>query len=131
MRTACAGSSVPSAAMSAPRSVPVDLARLVDRDHVGVVDRRRELRLALEALAEARVVRALGRDQLERHGTLQHELRRAVDDAHAAAARDLLDAVAGDDGACDVGGNHACDMSQDDPARDSFRPRVGTAPKRP
>jgi hypothetical protein len=110
---------------------PFDLAGLVDRDDVRVVDRGRELRLALEALAEARVVSALGRDQLERDRSLQDELRRAIDDAHAAAARALLDAVAGDARACDVGGDHACDKSQDDPLGDSFRPGVGTGPRGP
>ena len=72
------------------------LARRVDRDHVRVVDRRGDARLALEALAEAGVARAVGRDQLDRDGAAERELRRAIDDAHAAAAGDRLDAAAGD-----------------------------------
>ena len=75
---------------------PVLLARLVDRDHVRVIDRRRHPRLALEALAEVAVGGVLGRDQLERDRASQRDLGRAVDDAHAAAAGDRLDTAARD-----------------------------------
>ena len=75
------------------------LARGVDRDDVRVVDRRRDPRLALEALAEARVPRPVGGDQLEGDRAPQRELGRPVDDAHAAAAGDRLDAAAGELGA--------------------------------
>ena len=59
-----------------------------------MVERRGEPRLAQEALAEALVLGELGRDQLERDRPLEREVGRAVDDAHAAAADHLLDAVA-------------------------------------
>jgi hypothetical protein len=75
---------------------PVLLARLVDGDHVRVIDRRRHPRLALEALAEARVGGVLGGDQLERDRPPQRELGGAIDDAHAAAAGDRLDPAARD-----------------------------------
>ena len=63
----------------------VVLARLVDGDHVRVVDRRGELRLAQEALAEALVLGQLGGDQLQRDGPLERQVGGAVDHAHAAA----------------------------------------------
>ena len=66
-------------------SRPVVLAGLVHRDDVGVLDRGGQPRLALEALAEHRVLRALGRDQLDRHRALERQLGGAVDDAHATA----------------------------------------------
>jgi hypothetical protein len=68
------------------------LARPVHRHDVRVVDQRREPRLALEALAEGRVGRAVGGDQLERNRAPEVELDRPVDDAHAAAPRDRFDA---------------------------------------
>ena len=72
----------------------VALARLVDRDHVRVVERGRELRLAQEAAAEALVAGELGSNQLQRHRALERDVERAVDDAHPAAADDRLDPVA-------------------------------------
>jgi hypothetical protein len=82
-------------------------ARRVHRDHVRMVDRRGHARLALEALAEAGVARSLGRDQLDRDGAAERKLRRAVHDAHAAAAGDRLDAAAGDLGAWEqIGHGH-------------------------
>ena len=79
--------------------VPALLARRVDRDHVRVVDRRGDARLALEALAEPGIARPLGGDQLDGDGPAERQLGRAVDDAHATAAGDRLDAAAGDLGA--------------------------------
>jgi hypothetical protein len=49
----------------------VVLARLVDRHHVRVVERRRQPWLVQKALAEALVLRELGSDQLERHRAVQ------------------------------------------------------------
>ena len=69
-------------------------ARRVDRHDVGVVDRGGHPRLAREALAELGVACALGGDDLQRDGTLEVELHGAVDDAHAAAGDDALDAAA-------------------------------------
>src|SRR4051812_36563183 len=61
-----------------------------------MVDRGREPRLAQEALAKAGVERALGRDQLQRHRTVERDLRGKVDDAHAALAQEPLDPVPGE-----------------------------------
>ena len=75
------------------------LAGAEDRHHVRVVERGRDPRLGDEAPPEARVLRQLGRDQLERDGPLERQVDRRVDDAHATAAEDALDAVAGEHGA--------------------------------
>ncbi len=74
----------------------VALARVVDRDDVGVVDRGGGARLAYEALAEVGVLGQLRGDELQRDGAVEVELERPVDHAHAAAARDPQDAVAGE-----------------------------------
>jgi predicted nucleic acid-binding Zn ribbon protein len=63
-----------------------------------MIDRRRHPRLALEALAEIGVARAVGREDLQRDGPAEVELLRAVDDAHPAAADHGLDAAACEDG---------------------------------
>jgi hypothetical protein len=63
------------------------LAGLVDRHDVGVVDRRRQLRLAQEALAERLIVGEAGGEQLQRNGPPQPAILREVDHAHAAAGR--------------------------------------------
>ncbi len=74
---------------------PVLIARLVDRDHVRVVEGGGDPRLAQEALAEALVLGELGRDHLE--GDLAPESRflGTVDRTHASAADERLDPVAG------------------------------------
>ena len=74
----------------------VGFSGLVDRDDVRVIDRRRQMGLALEPLAEARVVRELRRQDLERHVTLETRLHGAVDDAHAAPPDQPLDPVTGE-----------------------------------
>ena len=61
-----------------------------------MVDGGREPRLAQEALAERVVARELGSDELQRDRSVERELGRAVDDAHATAADDALDPVAGE-----------------------------------
>ena len=75
---------------------PVVLARLVDRDDSRVVDRRGQARLAQEALAEARVLRELGCQQLQRHLAAEDEILGQVDDTHAAPPEQRLDPVTGD-----------------------------------
>ena len=74
----------------------VGLARLVDRDHVGVVERGGQLRLAQEPVAEALVLCERRREELQRHSALQAQILRQVDDAHPAPAQDRLDPVVGD-----------------------------------
>ncbi len=67
------------------------LSRRVDRQHMRVLDRRGELRLAQEPLPEALVSGQLGREQLQRHPAAEGRVARAVDDAHAATAHEALD----------------------------------------
>jgi hypothetical protein len=75
---------------------PVVLARLVDRDDSRVVDRRGKARLAQEPLAEARVLRELGCQQLQGHLAAENEILGQVDDTHAAPPEQRLDPVTGD-----------------------------------
>ncbi len=75
---------------------PVLLARVVDRDHVGMLDRGRRAELAPEAPAELVVVGELGRDHLQRDLAVERDVRRAVDDAHPAAPGDAVDHVVGE-----------------------------------
>ena len=75
-----------------------------------MVDRRGHPRLALEALAEVGVGGVLGRDQLQRDRAPERQLRRPVDDAHAAAAGDRLDAAPGNMSALEhIGHAFKCD----------------------
>src|SRR4029077_14074648 len=73
------------------------LARVVDRDDVRVVDRRREARLAHEALAERLILGELWRDELERDRAVEVELHGPIDHAHAAPPGDAGDAMTGED----------------------------------
>jgi hypothetical protein len=63
-----------------------DLARLVERDDVGMVDGRRESRLALEAGPEVGVLGQLVGQQLEGHLAPELALLGEVDDPHPTAA---------------------------------------------
>ena len=72
---------------------PVLLADVVDRADVRVVQRRRRPRFAREPAQRLRIPRELFGDELERHGTVQPRVFGFVDDAHAAAAELLDDAV--------------------------------------
>ena len=76
---------------------PLVLARVVDRQHVRVVDCRRRARLGDEAPAEALVLCQVRCDDLQRDRPVEVDLDRAVDNAHAAAAGHALDAVARED----------------------------------
>ena len=73
--------------------VAVRLVGLVDRDDVRVVDASGHARFAYKALAEALVLRELGREQLERHLPAEVHVLGAVDDAHAATPYVVLDPV--------------------------------------
>ncbi len=75
----------------------VDLARVVHRDDVGMLDRGRGLGLRDEALTEIRVVGERRCDHLQRDGSLEPELRRAVHDAHPPAPGQAVDAVVDED----------------------------------
>lgn len=50
---------------------PVFLSGVVDPDRVGVIDRRRQPALPLEAGAEHRLAGGVRRDQLQRHRPIQ------------------------------------------------------------
>ena len=77
----------------------VDLARVEDRHHRGVVEAGGETGLAQETLAEALAVDQLAGDHLQGHRAFEPEVGGPVDDPHAAAGDQGVDAVAGDDGA--------------------------------
>ena len=76
---------------------PLLLARVVDRDHVRVLDRGRRLELLRgSARGTPRRPRRAGGDDLQRHLALERHVHRAIDDAHAAAPRDTADDVLGE-----------------------------------
>ena len=74
--------------------VTVRLLHLVDRDDVGVVQRGRELRLADEPLGRGTRFEGGAGEELERHVPVEPFITGAIDDAHAARADALRDAVA-------------------------------------
>src|SRR6185436_7889580 len=75
----------------------VALVDAVDLDDVGMRELRRGLRLAREPRAHVRVEREFRRQHLERHGPIQPQVDRAIDDGHAAATDLALDQVVGTD----------------------------------
>ena len=62
-----------------------------DRDHIGVVEGRRETRLTHEPVAESHVVRERSGDHLEGDLSAQGDLHGAVHDTHAAAPHLVFD----------------------------------------
>lgn len=74
----------------------VGLAGFEDGHDVRVVDRGGHPRFVCETAPEGLVTGALGGDQLERDGTVEAQVLRAVDDGHATAADHALHPVAGD-----------------------------------
>jgi hypothetical protein len=74
----------------------VRLACVVDRDDGRMVQRGGEPRLAHEPLPEGFVVRELRREDLEGHADAEPRVLGPVDDAHATAAQERLDAVTGE-----------------------------------
>src|SRR5262245_46134818 len=73
---------------------PGDLAGVVHRHNVRMLERHSKLRLPREALAEAFVDSELGRHELERDRSLQPQVVGAEDDAHTAMPDLLLDPIA-------------------------------------
>src|SRR5262245_45779425 len=73
---------------------PGDLAGVVHRHNVRMLERHSKLRLPREALAEAFVDSELGRHELERDRSLQPQVVGAEDDAHPAVSDLLLDPIA-------------------------------------
>jgi hypothetical protein len=72
----------------------VDVPSVIDRHHVRVLERHRDLRLARETLVEALVEREVRGDELQRDRPLEPQVIGAVDDSHSAPSDELLDAVA-------------------------------------
>src|SRR5205807_8994147 len=73
--------------------MPVRLAGVVDIDDVRVVDGGGETPLPLETVAEVPVLDELWQEHLQRPHSVQTLVTRSVDDAHASATEDSLDAV--------------------------------------
>ena len=74
----------------------VVVAAPVDRDDVGMLERRGQPGLRLEAGHGVRVLRVLGRDDLQGHRALEFRVGGLVDQTHPAAVEDALDAVPGE-----------------------------------
>ena len=72
------------------------LPRAVDRDHVGMVERGGGPRLGDEAAPERGLVGIRRSDHLHGDRPFEVDVDRAIDDAHASAPGDALDALAGD-----------------------------------
>ena len=77
----------------------VDLAGVVNGDDIRVLERRRQPRLAQEALPERSIRSEVRGKQLQCDVAVEREIARAVDDPHPAAADDRLDPVPGELGA--------------------------------
>jgi hypothetical protein len=78
---------------------PVSLPGVVDRDHVRVVDRAGEPRLAQEPFAERVVLQQVVGEDLQRDLAAHPDVLGEVDDRHAAARDDRLDPVTAELGA--------------------------------
>jgi len=74
-----------------------DLVDRVDRHDVGVRQLGRRARLTEKALPECRLGRELGGQELQRHGPVERDLVRKVDDPHPAAADLPLEGVPSDE----------------------------------
>ena len=72
-----------------------EVAGVVDRDDVRVVDRGDRLRLADEPFAELLAAAEVGREGLQRRLALEQLVLGLVDEAHAAAAEQPGDPVPG------------------------------------
>ena len=72
------------------------LAAAMDGHDVRVLEGRRQARLGPEARGRVLVLHPLGRDQLQRHGAIEIDVHRLVDDAHPAAVEQPVDPVAGE-----------------------------------
>ena len=65
----------------------------VDGGDVGMVERRQQACLALEARQAVRISRERGRDNLDRHVAAERGIARAIDLAHAARPKEADDLV--------------------------------------
>ena len=80
----------------ADKEEAVDRPSLVDRDDVRMVDRRGQLGLTEEAVAERVVLGEIDGQELQRDPPLEPQVLGEVDHAHAAQAEQRLDPVAGE-----------------------------------
>ena len=86
----------PSRNSMAMNACPSCFANVVNRADVGMVQRRRRLRLALETRQRLRIARDVVGQELQRDEAVQARVLGLVDHAHAAAAQLLDDAVVRD-----------------------------------
>src|SRR5438132_9646457 len=70
--------------------VAVDFTEIVNRDDVRMLERSRCLGFTEKSLAESRILRDPFAHHLDGHGTIEHRVHRAIDDAHGAFS-DLSD----------------------------------------
>ena len=77
----------------------LELARVVDREDVRMIERRDRLRFALEAAARGRIGEIVG-EKLDGNGPVEFGIERAVDHAHAAGAEWRLHDVHAETKAC-------------------------------
>src|SRR5699024_9391795 len=71
----------------------VELAEIVNRHDVGVIDRRGVTSLVDEPLAELRIRAEMLTDHLQRHFTAEPHIRGAVHHTHATLAEHAVDAI--------------------------------------
>src|SRR5262249_16949595 len=69
------------------------LTRLVDRNHIRVIERRRQTRLPEEPGTKALVLGQLRRQQLQRHLAIQRQVVRPIHHAHTAPPEQRLQAI--------------------------------------
>src|SRR5438270_529304 len=74
-------------------SSAIEIPPVGDVTELGVRELGRGLSLAREPGAEGRVVRELGREDLDRHEPLEPEVAGPIDDGHAASADLVLDLI--------------------------------------
>lgn len=75
--------------------VTTDLSGIVDRDDVGMIERRRHLRLADETLLEARALREVVGQDLQSDLAAQAQVLGHVDHARPSAPQKRVDPVTG------------------------------------
>ena len=83
--------------LSSEEDKVANLVDRVDRHDVGVRELGRRARLTDKALPECRLGRELGGQELQRHGPVERDLVREVDDPHPAAADLPLEGVPSDE----------------------------------
>ncbi len=75
--------------------LPVDLARVVDRHHVRMLQRRSHPRLRQKPLPKRDVLGEMRRQQLQRHIPVEREIMGPIDHTHPATSQQRLQPIAG------------------------------------